>query len=62
MCDLTKTAHFETTLIVQFNKKYKKLLDADYWVSVQDKIKESGVMDYYPYGSEKRMCNIYKEK
>ena len=45
-----------------FNKKYKKLLDADYWVSVQDKIKESGVMDYYPYGSEKRMCNIYKEK
>ncbi|MBE29126.1 bifunctional isocitrate dehydrogenase kinase/phosphatase [bacterium] len=45
-----------------FNKKYKKLLDADYWVSVQEKIKEYGVMDYYPYGSEKRMCEIYKEK
>ena len=45
-----------------FNKKYKKLLDADYWVSVQEKIKENGVMDYYPYGSEKRMCEIYKEK
>ena len=45
-----------------FNKKYKKLLDADYWVSVQEKIRESGVMDYYPYGSETRMCRIYKEK
>jgi len=44
-----------------FNKKYKKLLDADYWVSVQDKIKENGVMDYYPYGLEKRMCEIYKD-
>ncbi len=45
-----------------FNKKYKKLLDADYWVSVQEKIRENGVMDYYPYGSETRMCRIYKEK
>ena len=45
-----------------FNKKYKKLLDADYWVSVQEKIKENGVMDYYPYGLEMRMCNIYNEK
>jgi len=45
-----------------FNKKYKKLLDADYWVSVQEKIRENGVMDYYPYGSETRMCKIYKEK
>ncbi len=43
-----------------FNKKYKKLLDADYWVSIQEKIKHNGVMDYYPYGSEKRMCEIYK--
>ncbi|MDC0596411.1 bifunctional isocitrate dehydrogenase kinase/phosphatase [Candidatus Pseudothioglobus singularis] len=45
-----------------FNKKYKKLLDADYWVSIQEKIKQNGVMDYYPYGSEKRMCEIYKDK
>tara|TARA_B110000008_G_scaffold62787_1_gene62795 strand:+ start:89 stop:1882 length:1794 start_codon:yes stop_codon:yes gene_type:complete len=44
-----------------FNKKYKKLLDADYWVSIQEKIKHNGVMDYYPYGSEKRMCEIYKD-
>jgi len=44
-----------------FNKKYKKLLDADYWVSIQEKIKQNGVMDYYPYGSEKRMCEIYKD-
>ena len=47
---------------INFNKKYKKLLDADYWVSVQEKIKENGVMDYYPYGLEMRMCNIYNEK
>ncbi len=45
-----------------FNKKYKKLLDADYWVSVQEKIKQNGVMDYYPYGLDKRMCEIYPEK
>ena len=45
-----------------FNKRFKKLLDADYWVSIQEKIKENGVMDYYPYGSETRMCKIYKEK
>ena len=45
-----------------FNKKYKKLLDADYWVSVQEKIKQNGVMDYYPYGLDKRMCEIYQEK
>ena len=45
-----------------FNKKYKKLLDADYWVSIQEKIKQNGVIDYYPYGSEKRMCEIYKDK
>ncbi|MDB4598407.1 bifunctional isocitrate dehydrogenase kinase/phosphatase [Candidatus Pseudothioglobus singularis] len=44
-----------------FNKKYKKLLDADYWVSIQEKIKQNGVMDYYPYGSEKRMCEIYND-
>tara|TARA_B100000959_G_scaffold95352_1_gene101187 strand:+ start:12379 stop:14172 length:1794 start_codon:yes stop_codon:yes gene_type:complete len=44
-----------------FNKNYKKLLDADYWVSIQEKIKQNGVMDYYPYGSEKRMCEIYKD-
>ena len=45
-----------------FNKKFKKLLDADYWVSVQEKIKQNGVMDYYPYGLDKRMCEIYPEK
>ena len=45
-----------------FNKRYKKLLDADYWVSVQEKIKQNGVMDYYPYGLDKRMCEIYPEK
>jgi len=44
-----------------FNKKYKKLLDADYWVSIQEKIEQNGVIDYYPYGSEKRMCEIYKD-
>jgi len=44
-----------------FNKKYKKLLNADYWVSIQEKIKQNGVIDYYPYGSEKRMCKIYKD-
>jgi len=42
-----------------FNNHYKKLLDADYWISIQEKIQENGVMDYYPYGSEKRMCEIY---
>ena len=44
-----------------FNNHYKKLLDADYWISIQEKIQENGVMDYYPYGSEKRMCEIYGE-
>ena len=44
-----------------FNKHYKKLLDAKYWVSIQAKIQKNGVMDYYPYGTEKRMCEIYGE-
>ena len=44
-----------------FNRNYKKLLDADYWRSTQQRIKKEGVMDYYPYGQEKRMCNIYGE-
>jgi len=29
--------------------------------SIQENIKKYGVMDYYPYGSEKRMCEIYGE-
>jgi isocitrate dehydrogenase kinase/phosphatase len=44
-----------------FNRNYKKLLDANYWISIQEKIKNNGVMDYYPYGSEKRMSEIYGE-
>jgi len=40
---------------------YQKLLDAEYWESIQENIKKNGVMDYYPYGSEKRMCEIYGE-
>lgn len=45
-----------------FNQNYSKLLDADYWTSIQERIDQEGVMDYYPYGQEKRMCNIYGEK
>jgi isocitrate dehydrogenase kinase/phosphatase len=44
-----------------FNTHYQKLLDAEYWGSIQENIKKNGVMDYYPYGSEKRMCEIYGE-
>ena len=44
-----------------FNRNYKKLLDADYWCSIQKKIEKNVVMDYYPYGQEKRMCVIYAE-
>ena len=44
-----------------FNKHYKKLLDSEYWVSIQEKNQKNGVMDYYPYGTEKRMCEIYGE-
>lgn len=44
-----------------FNSRYQKLLDAEYWGSIQENIKKNGVMDYYPYGSEKRMCEIYGE-
>ena len=44
-----------------FNAHYQKLLDAEYWGSIQENIKKNGVMDYYPYGSEKRMCEIYGE-
>jgi len=44
-----------------FNTHYQKLLDAEYWESIQENIKKYGVMDYYPYGSEKRMCEIYGE-
>ncbi len=44
-----------------FNAHYQKLLDAEYWESIQENIKKYGVMDYYPYGSEKRMCEIYGE-
>lgn len=42
-----------------FNKDYKKLLDVKYWQKVQQKITKAKVIDYYPYGSENRMCNIY---
>ena len=44
-----------------FNSRYQKLLDAEYWGSIQENIKKNGVMDYYPYGSEKRMFEIYGE-
>ncbi|MCS5592712.1 MAG: bifunctional isocitrate dehydrogenase kinase/phosphatase [Gammaproteobacteria bacterium] len=44
-----------------FSRNYQKLLDADYWCSIQQRIEEKGVIDYYPYGQEKRMCNIYGE-
>ena len=42
-----------------FNEKYQKLLDPDYWISIQKKINKDGVMDYFPYGLEKRMSTIY---
>ena len=42
-----------------FNDKYQKLLDPDYWISIQKKINKDGVMDYFPYGIEKRMATIY---
>ena len=51
------TEHMKKT----FNARYRKLLDAEYWESIQENIKKNGVMDYYPYGSEKRMCEIYGE-
>ena len=44
-----------------FNSRYQKLLDAEHWGSIQENIKKNGVMDYYPYGSEKRMFEIYGE-
>jgi len=44
-----------------FNRNYNKLLDADYWCSIQKRIEAEGVKNYYPYGEERRMCNIYKE-
>lgn len=44
-----------------FSRNYQKLLDADYWCSIQQRIEKEGVMDYYPYGQEIRMCNIYGE-
>ena len=43
-----------------FDKKFSKLLDAQYWCSVQENIKKYGVGDYYPYRNRKRMCEIYK--
>jgi isocitrate dehydrogenase kinase/phosphatase len=38
-----------------FDKKFSKLLDAQYWCSVQENIKKYGVGDYYPYRNRKRM-------
>ncbi len=42
-----------------FNEKYAKLLDANYWISTQENIDKYGAMDYFPYGTEKRMTSIY---
>jgi len=49
------TDHMKKT----FDARYQKLLDAEYWKSIQENIQTNGVMDYYPYGSERRMCEIY---
>ena len=43
-----------------FSKSYSKLLDANYWKSVQENIKNGDVIDYYPYPQERRMCEIYQ--
>ena len=41
-----------------FNQRYKKLLDANYWRSIQDKIKQGYSRDYYPYPDSSRMINV----
>ena len=51
----------ENCRISNWDAQYQKLLDAGYWESIQENILTNGVMDYYPYGSEKRMCVIYGE-
>lgn len=43
-----------------FSDFYSKLLDAEYWKSVQENIKNGDVIDYYPYPQERRMCEIYQ--
>lgn len=43
-----------------FDKKFNKLLDSDYWQSVQKNIQDNGMGDYYPYSNKSRMCEIYK--
>jgi isocitrate dehydrogenase kinase/phosphatase len=43
-----------------FYNKFSKLLDSNYWCSVQDSIEKNGVGDYYPYSNKNRMCEIYK--
>ncbi|HAY41228.1 MAG TPA: bifunctional isocitrate dehydrogenase kinase/phosphatase [Gammaproteobacteria bacterium] len=45
-----------------FDSKFSKLLDANYWCSVQESLKKSGVGDYYPYQDKYRMCEIYEEE
>ncbi len=47
---------------VFFEKSYKKLLDANYWQSVQKAIKDGNAIDYYPYQQEHRMCQIYSKR
>jgi isocitrate dehydrogenase kinase/phosphatase len=43
-----------------FDKKFNKLLDSNYWQSVQKNIQDNGIGDYYPYSNKSRMCEIYK--
>ena len=43
-----------------FNQSYQKLLDSEYWKSVQTNIQNGDVVDYYPYQQQHRMCEIYQ--
>jgi len=44
-----------------FAKSYEKLLNVDYWKSVQDNIKNGNIIDYYPYRQRYRMSQIYSQ-
>jgi isocitrate dehydrogenase kinase/phosphatase len=45
-----------------FNQHYKKLLDVDYWQTVQNSLRQGNSKDYYPYKAEYRMSEIYNTK
>ncbi|WP_245394570.1 isocitrate dehydrogenase kinase/phosphatase-domain containing protein [Isorropodon fossajaponicum symbiont] len=45
-----------------FNQHYKKLLDVNYWQTIQNSLRQGNTKGYYPCKPEDRMSEIYTIK